>query len=67
MVELDTLVLFEETYETRDRLVERYGLKLKIVPPRYTLPSRRWPRPNLWESDPDRCCDIRKVEPLERR
>jgi phosphoadenosine phosphosulfate reductase len=22
--------------------------------------------PNLWESDPDRCCHIRKVEPLER-
>ena len=22
--------------------------------------------PNLWERDPDRCCDIRKVEPLVR-
>ena len=22
--------------------------------------------PNLWERDPDRCCHIRKVEPLER-
>ena len=22
--------------------------------------------PNLWETDPDRCCHIRKVEPLER-
>jgi len=29
IVELDTLVLFPETYETRDRLVERYGLKLQ--------------------------------------
>ena len=25
IVELDTMVLFPETYETRDRLVERYG------------------------------------------
>ena len=26
VVELDTMVLFPETYETRDRLVERYGV-----------------------------------------
>ncbi len=28
IVELDTQLFFRETYETRDRLVERYGLKL---------------------------------------
>ena len=33
IVELDTLVLFPETYETRDRLVERYGLKLQSFRP----------------------------------
>jgi phosphoadenosine phosphosulfate reductase len=59
VVELDTLVLFPETYETRDRLVERYGLALKSVTP-IDAPDR------LWETDPDRCCGIRKVEPLER-
>jgi phosphoadenosine phosphosulfate reductase len=59
VVELDTLVLFPETYETRARLVERYRLKLKSFPP-IDAPDR------LWETEPDRCCHIRKVEPLAR-
>ena len=29
VVELDTHLFFKETYETRDRLVQRYGLKLE--------------------------------------
>jgi phosphoadenosine phosphosulfate reductase len=67
VIELDTQILFKETYETRDRLVERYGLNLKSVPPRYTLAEQAVVEgPNLWERDPDRCCHIRKVEPLER-
>ncbi len=57
VVELDTLVLFPETYETRERLVERYGLRLVSFRP-IDPPDR------LWERDPDRCCHIRKVEPL---
>jgi len=59
IVELDTQVLFPETYETRDRLVERYGLELKSFRPID-------PIDRLWETDPDRCCSIRKVQPLER-
>jgi phosphoadenosine phosphosulfate reductase len=59
VVELDTQVLFPETYETRDRLVERYGLRLASFRP-VDAPD------GLWETDPDRCCGLRKVEPLER-
>jgi phosphoadenosine phosphosulfate reductase len=59
IVELDTQVLFPETYETRERLVQRYALDLKSFRP-IDAPDR------LWETDPDRCCGIRKVEPLER-
>jgi phosphoadenosine phosphosulfate reductase len=59
VVELDTLVLFPETYATRDRLVEQYGLEPKSFRPID-------PIDRLWETDPDRCCGIRKVEPLER-
>jgi phosphoadenosine phosphosulfate reductase len=59
VIELDTLVLFPETYETRDRLAERYGVRLKSFRP-LDPPDR------LWETDVDRCCHIRKVEPLER-
>jgi phosphoadenosine phosphosulfate reductase len=66
IVELDTQLFFRETYETRDRLVERYDLKL--VRPEVISVAQQGLRegPNLWERDPDRCCHIRKVEPLER-
>jgi len=64
VVELDTQLFFKETYETRDQLVERYGLKLErpevITVARQAIEEG----PNLWERDPDRCCHIRKVEPL---
>lgn len=67
IVELDTQILFKETYETRDRLVERYGLQLVSVQPEWTLAEQAVHEgPNLWETDPDRCCHIRKVAPLER-
>ena len=59
VIELDTQVLFPESYETRDRLVQRYGLELKSFRP-IDAPDR------LWETDADRCCHLRKVEPLER-
>jgi phosphoadenosine phosphosulfate reductase len=66
VVELDTELFFKETYETRDRLVERYGLTL--IRPQVLSVAEQHARegPNLWERDPDRCCRIRKVEPLER-
>ena len=55
---LDTGVLFEETYETWRRVEERYGIAID----RYT---GEWVD-RLWERDPDACCGMRKVEPLER-
>jgi phosphoadenosine phosphosulfate reductase len=65
VIELDTQLLFAETYATRDALVERYGLKL--IRPRVlsVAQQHKLEGPNLWERDPDRCCHIRKVEPLE--
>jgi phosphoadenosine phosphosulfate reductase len=66
VVELDTHLFFKETYETREQLVERYGLNL-VVPDVITVAEQhKREGPNLWESDPDRCCHIRKVEPLLR-
>ena len=64
VIELDTQLFFRETYDTRDALVERYGLKL-VQPQVITVAEQhRREGPNLWERDPDRCCHIRKVEPL---
>jgi phosphoadenosine phosphosulfate reductase len=55
---LDTGVLFEETYATWKRVEERYGITID----RYT---GEW-IDRLWERDPDACCGMRKVEPMER-
>jgi phosphoadenosine phosphosulfate reductase len=66
VIELDTHLFFKESYETRERLVERYGLAL-VVPEIVTIAEQhRQEGPNLWERDPDRCCHVRKVEPLIR-
>jgi phosphoadenosine phosphosulfate reductase len=66
VIELDTGLFFEETYKTRERLVERYGLDL-IRPEVISIAEQhKQEGPNLWERDPDRCCHVRKVEPLER-
>ncbi len=64
VIELDTQLFFRETYETRDRLVKRYGLNLISNPIITVAEQHRQEGPNLWERDPDRCCQIRKVEPL---
>jgi phosphoadenosine phosphosulfate reductase len=56
---LDTDVLFKETYEMRDRLVERYGFEFE----RYhniTLEEQAARHGDeLWKSAPDQCCSIR--------
>ena len=66
VIELDTHLFFRETYETRERLVERYGLNL-VRPEVLTVAEQhRQEGPNLWEREPDRCCHLRKVEPLIR-
>jgi len=67
VVELDTGLLFPETYETRERLVAKYDLELERIDPRETVEEQAESEgPDLWRRDPDRCCALRKVEPLER-
>jgi phosphoadenosine phosphosulfate reductase len=67
VVELDTGLLFPETYETRERLVAKYDLDLERIDPRETVEEQAESEgPDLWRRDPDRCCALRKVEPLER-
>ncbi len=64
---LDTQLLFPETYATRDRLVERYGIHPVAVRPRQTVEEQAEALgPALWGRDPDLCCRLRKVEPLTR-
>src|SRR5207245_11149924 len=56
---LDTRFHFRKTYEFKRRFAERYGLNLVELTPLSD------PGP-LYQTDPDRCCLLRKVEPLER-
>lgn len=62
---LDTDLHFKETYETRDRLEARYGIKFVRVGPKLTLEQQAEQHGDeLWKSNPNSCCNIRKVEPL---
>ena len=63
---LDTDVLFDETYETRDRFVERYGFKFERYHNITLEEQAKLHGDELWKSKPDVCCSIRKVEPLQR-
>jgi phosphoadenosine phosphosulfate reductase len=64
---LDTGWLFEETLAYRDALISMLGLRdVRSVKPLEEALSRQDPDRELWLSDPDACCRIRKVEPLAR-
>jgi phosphoadenosine phosphosulfate reductase len=67
VVFLDTGWLFEETLAYRDTLIEKLGLRdVRSIEPLAETLSREDPDRELWFSDPDACCRIRKVEPLRR-
>lgn len=64
---LDTGWHFAETLAYRDRLAERLGLTdLRSVTPAASDLDREDADRSLQARDPDRCCHIRKVLPLER-
>jgi phosphoadenosine phosphosulfate reductase len=64
---LDTGWLFEETLAYRDTLISVLGLRdVRSVKPLEETLSRGDPDRELWFTDPDACCHIRKVEPLAR-
>jgi phosphoadenosine phosphosulfate reductase len=62
---LDTGKLFPETIAYRETLVRRLGLTaVRIVSPHPSRLREDDPSGYLWSVDPDRCCEIRKAEPL---
>jgi phosphoadenosine phosphosulfate reductase len=67
VVFLDTGWLFQETLDYRDTLTRQLGLTdVRSIKPLQETLSREDPDKELWFSDPDACCRIRKVEPLAR-
>jgi phosphoadenosine phosphosulfate reductase len=61
---LDTHVLFPETYETWQRVEERYGITIEVHQGPSLGRQAATHGDRLWERDPDECCRLRKVDPL---
>lgn len=58
---LDTQYLFAETRWLVDQLTAQFDLNLRVVRPEpHIVPD------NMWQTDVEACCHVRKVEPLNR-
>ena len=63
---LETGYHFPETLIYRDRMAEEWNLNLVNVMPEHTVAEQEAQFGILNQSAPDRCCALRKVEPLFR-
>jgi phosphoadenosine phosphosulfate reductase len=61
---LDTGYHFPETYAYRDRMAAEWNLNLVNLRARQTVAEQEQQFGILYQSAPDRCCGLRKVEPL---
>lgn len=61
---LETGYHFPEVYRYRDEMTERYGLRLVNVIPEKTVAEQEAEFGQLYRTQPDRCCKLRKVGPL---
>lgn len=64
---LDTDLLFDGTYDLRHRLEDRYRVRFERQTAELSLEDQaaRFGE-KLWQTDPDQCCILRKVQPLTR-
>lgn len=63
---IDTDLLFPETYRVRDQLQQKYNCLFQAIKPQLTLKEQREQYGDqLWKHDPDQCCSLRKVIPLQ--
>lgn len=62
---LDTNLLFDSTYELKDKLEERYQIEITRITPELSL-KKQAERfgDELWKRNPNQCCFYRKVLPL---
>jgi phosphoadenosine phosphosulfate reductase len=63
---LDTGYHFHETYAYRDRMTQEWGLNLVNLRADMAVADQEAAFGRLYQTQPDRCCHIRKVEPLLR-
>lgn len=64
---LDTGLHFPETLRVRDHVAATMPVRVRSIRPRLTVGQQDGIYgPRLFSRDPDECCALRKVEPLER-
>jgi phosphoadenosine phosphosulfate reductase len=62
---LDTGLFFPETYATWRDLERRYGVTVDVYEGMSLERQARLHGDGLWGRDPDACCGLRKVDPLQ--
>jgi phosphoadenosine phosphosulfate reductase len=67
LVFVDTGVLFQETLDTRDRLMKAYGLNVRTLEPALSMEeqTRKYGVLYLSPDGQKQCCEMRKSEPLD--
>lgn len=64
---LDTNLLFDETYKLWDKIEKKFKITVESVSPILTLEGQaELYEEELWKSNPDQCCHLRKVLPLQK-
>ena len=64
---IDTDYHFPETYQLVEKIKKEWEINLQIIKPEITIEEQdRIYGEKLYEKDPDKCCQIRKVEPLKK-
>ena len=65
---IDTGLLFPETVILKDRLEAFFGLTIEVLRPDLSVAKQAEAMgPELWRHQPDQCCTLRKVLPLQAR
>lgn len=65
---VDTSFQFPETLELKARVESLYNMKIEVLEPEISIEEQDVEHGlELYNRDPDQCCWIRKVEPLQRK
>jgi phosphoadenosine phosphosulfate reductase len=65
---IDTGLLFPETIALKARLEQYFGVVIESLIPEQTVEQQAAEvGPQLWGRNPDLCCTLRKVEPLQKK
>lgn len=65
---LDTGLLFPETLALKEKIEQRLGIQIESLIPEQSVDEQAAEHgPELWNTNPDLCCALRKVLPLQKK